>query len=86
MLWQVQESRVLRDVCENGMGRGREIKMSTSEYSAAVNLIGLIEMYRLKKNFTFESGVDNEGLCIAIREKVLQKLIARERKELANEP
>lgn len=68
------------------MGRGREIKMSTSEYSAAVNLIGLIEMYRLKKNFTFESGVDNEGLCIAIREKVLQKLIARERKELANEP
>ena len=76
----------MRDVCENGMGRGSETKMSTSEYNAAVNLIGLIEMYRLKKNFTFESGMDNEGLCIAIREKVLQKLIARERKELANEP
>ena len=68
------------------MGRGSETKMSMAEYNAAANLLGLIEMYRIKKNFTFESGVDSEGLCIAIREKVLQKLIARERKELTNEP
>ncbi len=63
------------------MGRGSSTKMSSAEYSAAVNLLGWLQIMTMKKNFTFESGVDNEGLCKAIREKVEEKLMARERKE-----